>query len=379
MKILYVTTVSMTMGFFPDHIRMLQTAGHTVELACNMEEPLADKVTDLGCKAHHIPFSRSPLSSSNISAYRELKRIIADGDYDIVHTHTPIASALVRVACRKMRKNGLKVIYTAHGFHFCKGAPFINWLIYYPIEKICSRWTDVQITITKEDYQRAKKKLHAKKTVYIPGVGVDLNKFTPGDEWIPGSRRAELGIPEDAKLLLSVGELNENKNHATVLAALNELKDNNIYYVVCGEGGKHAELERMIDEYGLKDRAFLLGVRRDVAQWMADADIYVHPSFREGLSVSTMEAMTSGLPVICGDIRGSRDLIQNERGGILCNPAEAKGFAKAIRYLMDDDEKRTEMGEHNRESVKNFSLERVLEGLEEVYGVSENERTAVCI
>lgn len=379
MKILYVTTVSMTMGFFPEHIRMLQKAGHTVELACNMEEPLADKVTDLGCKAHHIPFSRSPLSTSNVSAYKELKRILEKGKYDIVHTHTPIASALVRVACRRMRKNGLKVFYTAHGFHFCKGAPLINWLIYYPIEKICSRWTDVQITITKEDFLRAKSKLHAKKTVYIPGVGVDLNKFNPGDDWIPGSKREELGIPEDAKLLLSVGELNENKNHATVLAALKDLNDDNLYYVVCGEGGKRAELERMIDEYGLKDRVFLLGVRSDVAQWMADADVYVHPSFREGLSVSTMEAMTSGLPVICGDIRGSRDLIQNECGGILCNPAEAGDFANAISCLLNDGEKRKAMGESNRNAVKSFSLERVLERLEEVYGVSENERTAVCI
>ena len=374
MKILYVTTVSMTMGFFPPHIRMLQEAGHTVELACNMDEPLKDTVLALGCKAYHIPFSRSPLSRQNIAAYRELRRIIEEGHYDIVHTHTPVASALVRFACRKLRRTGLRIFYTAHGFHFYTGAPLKNWLIYYPVELLCSRWTDVQLTITKEDFERASRKLHAKKTVYIPGVGVDLEAFHPSGDWKPSDRRAELGIPQDGKLLLSVGELNENKNHAVVLEALSQIRNSSIYYVICGEGDRRPALQQLARELGIADRVFLLGVRRDVPEWMAEADIYVHPSLREGLSVSTMEAMASGLPVVCGDIRGNRDLIEDGKGGKLVDPRDAAQFTAALAALLEDTSLCKAMGNYNKEKVAAFSLERVLVGLGDIFRPREIEK-----
>ena len=367
MKILYVTTVAMTMGFFPPHIRLLQEAGHTVELACNMDEPLKDTVLALGCKTYSVPFSRSPLSGQNIAAYRELRRIIEEGHYDIVHTHTPVASALVRIVCRKQRKSGLRVFYTAHGFHFYSGAPLKNWLIYYPVEKLCSRWTDVQLTITKEDFERAQRHLHARKTVYIPGVGVDLEAFRPGEGWKPGDRRAELSLPEDAKLLLSVGELNVNKNHQAMLKALASLGRDDLYYVICGEGERRSALEQLAGELGIADRVFLLGVRRDVPEWMAEADLYVHPSLREGLSVSTMEAMASGLPVVCGDIRGNRDLIEDGKGGKLVDSRDAAQLAAALAALLEDAPLCAAMGEYNREKVAAFSLKRVLAGLTDVY------------
>lgn len=369
MKILYVSTVSVTMGFFPPHIKMLQDAGHTVELACNLDEPLKESVQQLGCKCHNIPFSRNPFGKDNKKALSELKRILAEGQYDIVHTHTPVASALVRVACKKLRKQGLKVFYTAHGFHFYTGAPLVNWLVYYPVEKICSRWTDVQVTITKEDYERAQKKLHAKKTVYIPGVGIDLDNFCPGTEWNRGDRRTELGIPRDGKLILSVGELNENKNHAVVIDALSELNDSSVYYVICGEGICRDKLEQKISELGLSGHVFLPGIRRDIAEWMAEADVYVHPSLREGLSVSTMEAMSSGLPVICGDIRGNRDLIDNGEGGILVDPSDATQIAGSIGFLLKNKDLREKMSLYNREKVKEFSIKGVLKDLKEIYGV----------
>ena len=368
MKILYVTTVSMTMNYFlAPHIQMLQDAGHTVELACNQAELLSDRIMALHCKTYDIPFSRSPLSKDNLAAYQALKTVLKDGAYDVVHTHTPTASALVRLACRKLRSRGTKVVYTAHGFHFFDGAPKANWMIYYPVELLCSRWTDVQITITEEDYQRASEKLHAVKTAYIPGVGVDLENFGPGEGWKPGDRRRELSIPADAKLLLSVGELNENKNHRVVLEALRCLQDPQVYYVVCGEGRLRSALEETIREYGLSGRVFLLGQRSDVPQWMAEADIYVHPSLREGLSVSTMEAMASGLPVVCGDIRGNRDLIQNDVGGLLFAPADAQMLAESLRTLLADQNLRTEMGTHNRTAVQAFSRTRVLSDLKHIY------------
>ncbi|MDO4269902.1 MAG: glycosyltransferase family 4 protein [Eubacteriales bacterium] len=363
-----MTTVSITMGFFPAHIKMLQEAGHTVELACNLDEPTPEKVKALGCSEHHIPFSRSPFSKGNLTAYRELKKLLTEKHYDIVHTHTPNASALVRLACRKLRKSGLRVFYTAHGFHFYNGAPIKNWLIYYPVERLLSCWTDMLLTINSEDHQRAIKSFYAKNTVFVPGVGMDTAQFLPVG-YASGRRSRELGLSDADKLLLSVGELNTNKNHAIVIRALAADRDRSVHYAICGEGSKRTELEQLADKLGIAERVHILGARRDVAQWMADADIYLFPSYREGLSVSLMEAMASGLPVVCSDIRGNRDLVQNEKGGLLCPPGDSKAWASAIRRLLEAREQRAEMGRYNQRAVQAFSKEKVLEELRTIYQI----------
>ncbi len=361
-----MTTVSVTMGFFPEHIKLLQMAGHTVELGCNLDSPLPEQVEALGCEVYHIPFSRSPFSRENLTAYRELKNLLRENHYDIVHTHTPNASALVRLACRKLRRTGLRVFYTAHGFHFYTGAPLKNWLIYYPVERLLSRWTDVLITINSEDFERAKKSFCARTVRYIPGVGMDTEHF--GDaEYKKGQRRSEAGIPEDALFLLSVGELNENKNHETVIRALAECPSKNVYYAVCGTGSQGDALLSLARELEVEDRVKLLGTRWDIAQWMADADIYLFPSYREGLSVSLMEAMTLGLPVLCSDIRGNRDLIKAEQGGLMCRPDDVQGFAEHIQRLKDAPELREMMGAYNKVAVQMFSREKVLKELREIY------------
>ena len=361
MKILYVTTVSVTMGFFPAHIRMLQEEGHTVELACNLDEPLPEKVIKLGCTKHHIPFSRSPLSRDNVRAYRELKRLLDEKHYDIVHTHTPNASAVVRLTCRKLRKQGLKVFYTAHGFHFYDGAPWKNWLLFYPVEWLCSHWTDTLITINREDYDRACKCFCAKMTAYVPGVGVDTTKF--GCYGTRESKRQELGIPQTATVLLTVGELNENKNQAVILRAMAELKNPDLHYVLCGQGEKEDGLRQLARELGITDRVHLLGFRHDVPEIYPATDIYLCPSFREGLNVSIMEAKASGLPVICSDIRGNRDLVEESVNGLRCKPDDVTAFAEAIHRLMDDVEVSRAMGEHNRMAVEKVSLHRVVSSL----------------
>lgn len=367
MKILYVTTVSITMNFFPAHIRMLQQGGHTVELACNLKEPLPEKAAALGCTAHHIPFSRSPSSKDNLTAYRELKKLLAENDYDIVHTHTPNASAIVRLACRKLRKRGMRVFYTAHGFHFYTGAPLKNWLIYYPVERFLSRWTDTLITINAEDFERAKRSFHAKQTAYVPGVGMDAGRF--GGHNTREEKRRELGIPLDAGVLLTVGELNANKNQAAVIRAMAKLAGPSLHYVLCGQGEGEGALRRLAGELGVAGRVHFLGFRTDVPELYPAADIYLCPSFREGLNVSIMEAMASGLPVVCSDIRGNRDLIGQEKGGLLCRPDDADGFAAAVQALLADPELRSTMGSDNRVAVGKFSLQNVLSALEFVYGI----------
>jgi len=368
LNILYVTTVSGTMGFFPEHIKMLQGMGHTVELACNLDKPLPEEIASLACPQHHISFSRSPFSKDNLAAYWELKKLLSEGHYDIVHTHTPNASALVRLACRKLRRAGTKVFYTAHGFHFYTGAPLKNWLIYYPVERFLSRWTDVLITINQEDCQRAKG-FHAQKTVFVHGVGIDVGGFALN--WTAEQRaakRAELGVGERDLMLLSVGELSRRKNHETVLKAMAECNDPSIRYFICGGGPLKVRLEEQIKKLGLEKQVKLLGVRRDIAELDQAADLFVFPSLQEGLPVALMESMACGSPVICSNIRGNLDLIVPERGGILLAPDDVPGWAAAIRRMMRTPELRQEMGRYNRQAVQSFDTEIVLEELRQIYG-----------
>ncbi|MCD7738779.1 MAG: glycosyltransferase family 4 protein [Lachnospiraceae bacterium] len=361
MKILYVTTVSVTMGFFEQHFRMLLDDGHTVELACNCGEPLPQFCTDMGLKGYSIPFSRSPLAKSNLSAIRELKRVIEDGHYDIVHTHTPTASVCVRIVCRKLRKQGLKVFYTAHGFHFYKGAPVKNWLLFYPVEWLCAHWTDVLITINKEDYERARKRLRAKRIEYVPGVGIDLNEFNR--HGCTGVRkREELGIPEDAVWVLSVGELIPRKNHETLIQAVARTKG--ICLTIAGQGPLRDYLISQIDRLGIADRVKLLGFREDISELCASADVFALPSFQEGLSVALMEAMACGLPCVVSAIRGNIDLI-DEKGGVLFEPHSVEQAAEALTEIVSCD--RTSMAGCNVEKIKKFDIEHVVGMMRELY------------
>ena len=243
---------------------------------------------------------------------------------------------LVRLASRKVRKNGTKVIYTAHGFHFYKGAPLKNWVLYYPIERLLARYTDVLTTINIEDYERAKKSFKAKKIKYIPGVGIDTNRFQQIDV-NKLVKRQEIGVPEDSFVVLSVGELNKNKNHETVIKAIARLNNPNVYYVICGQGVLEDYLKKLIKELGLERQIKLLGFRKDIGEICKVADLFVFPSFREGLSVALMEAMASGLPIVCSEIRGNVDLVKDQKGGYLVKPEDVNGFRMNIDKLVKDE------------------------------------------
>ena len=351
MKILYVTTVGSTMGFFKTFIRTLLDEGHTVDIATNdAAAPVQDYYREWGCNIHQISCTRSPVNKGSMRAIKEIKKLVTENEYDIVHCHTPVAAMCTRLACRKLRKKkGVRVIYTAHGFHFYKGAPKKNWLMYYPIEKICSRWTDTLITINKEDYAFAQKKMKAKEVVYVPGVGIDVDKFanTIIDR---ESKRQELGVSTDAFLMLSVGELNENKNHKTVIKAMAQLENKNVYYAIAGKGELDSELLALANELGLGERFKLLGFRSDVAELYKVADCFVHPSFREGLPVSIMEAMASGLPILASNIRGCADLVDHN-GGSLFNACSVEECANSLKIVI----------ENNTEKMKKFNQNRSTE------------------
>ncbi len=364
-KALIVATISgFITSFEKNNMRLLQDMGYQVHMACNTDgDALEQRLPALqqqGILVHHIPFARSPFSKSNIAAYRQLKQLMLDEKYDLVHCHTPVGGVVGRLAAHGAKVS--RVVYTAHGFHFFDGAPAKNWLIFYPVEKFFSRWTDTLITITREDYKRACDKFSAKATAYIPGVGVDTLRFSNtgcGREKI----RKELELKEDDFMLLSIGELNINKNHSAVIKAIAGMP---LTYVVAGRGDQDSHLLALAQELGVDLR--LLGYRNDVADLYDAADAYILPSLREGLNVSLMEAMASGKPCLCGKIRGNVDLIEEGAGGFLFDPRDESSIARAINSMTaasSDD--RLSMGLHNQAKIQQFDRSLVDEKMREIY------------
>lgn len=364
MRFLYVTTIGLTMIFFKDLVKKLVDDGNTVDIACNESEYKVDEFyRELGCNVYQIDFSRSPFNKGNFEAIKELKKIVSDNKYDIVHCHTPVAGACTRIACKGFRKNGLKVFYTAHGFHFYKGAPLINWLIYYPIEKYCSKFTDILITINHEDESLAKKRMKAKKVEYVPGVGIDVDKFANAvvDR---AEKRQELGIPEDAFLILSVGELNKNKNHQIVIRALAELNDKNVHYMIAGEGALSDYLKNLSYELGVESQVHILGYREDTEQLYKIADINAFPSIREGLGLAAIEGMAAGLPLICLDNRGTRNYAKNNVNAFIIT--NLYDCADAI-YKLKSYSTRKSFGESGMITAKNFDVDIINKKMLQIY------------
>lgn len=374
------STASMIDQFNMDNIRLLQRA-YEVHVACNFREGntcteeqirrLQDRLREMGVPFFQIDVTRNVLRLDQVfRAYRQTKALFSRYHYDMVHCHSPIGGVVCRLAAMPFRKQGMKVFYTAHGFHFFHGAPVRNWLIYYPIEWCLAHVTDVLITINREDYARAQKHIHAKRVEYVPGIGIDTGKFRaaglPREE-----KRRELGLGEEDFLILTVAEMNQNKNHADVLRALGLLKDRpefaKIQYLICGKGELEDQLRGLAAELGIGGHVRFLGFRQDIHEIYGCCDLFAFLSHREGLSVALMEAMSCGLAPVCSRIRGNTDLVEDGVEGILValDPAEA---AEAIWKLYRNPALRTRMGTAASEKISRFDITSVHKRMEEIYG-----------
>lgn len=332
-----------------------------------------------GIRIHHIPFVRNPFHPGNLKAYRVLRTLMKAEGYDLIHTNTPVGGLLGRIAAWRL---GMQpVIYQAHGFHFFKGSSFLSWLLYYPAEKLLARLSDVLITIATEDQALAKAKMHPRgggPVLLVPGVGVRVAAYQ-GEQIDRTVKRRELHIPEDAPLLLSVGELNQNKNQSVILRAMPELPG--VHYALAGVGPEEQRLRDQARELGILERVHFLGYRHDLREIYQVADIFCHPSWREGISVAILEAMASGLPVVASDIRGNRDLLVEGQGGFLVTPSDANGFERSIRALLEDKGIEMSMGDHNRSYAQRFDHGVIIQRMKDVYRdllslpEAESERT----
>lgn len=371
-KVLFVATVVKThiMQFHIPYLKMFQEMGWETAVASRNDYENPEDCRIPYCDTYYdIPFERLPWKRKNIQSYKMLKKIIDEGNYDIIHCHTPVGALIARLAALSARKKGTRVIYTAHGFHFFTGAPVQNWLMFYPVEWLLAPVTDVLITINREDYTRARKKLHAKRIEYVPGVGINTAKFRELTVDRQEKRRS-LGYGEDDFLVLTVAEMTANKNHITILKALALLKEKgelgNIHYLICGRGEMWASLEQSAKELGISDHVNFLGYRTDAPELYKASDLFAFVTFREGLSVALMEAMSSGMAIVCAKIRGNTDLIEDNVSGVFSeNSPEA--VAEHIRSLYRDPARRLALGQAAAEKALMCDERNVLEQVKNIY------------
>lgn len=369
-KLLYITHLSgkRVNRIWLSSLTAAKELGFEVHLACNMDEaehPGWDNdCQELEIHTHQIDFIRNPFNLKNKKAVKQLSELMKSINFEVVHCNTPVGGIIGRICAAKEKIP--HIIYQAHGFHFWKGAPLKNWLLYYTAEKWMSRYTDTLVTITKDDYELAKK-MKAKRVAYIHGIGIDFDLFSSRrEEERNFSLREQLGIPKDSTVLLSVGELNSNKNHQMVFEALKIMNRNDIHYVICGEGELRKKYDQYLKKNKLSENIHLVGFQYHVEDYYRMADLFVFPSYREGIPTAIMEAIAIGVDVIASDTRGIRDIVPD--GEYRFSPANKEELAKLIERVLKKDNMVNR--EKNRQCILNYSFSNVVGEMKEIYYVT---------
>ena len=362
-KILFTATVDLhILHFHIPYLKWFKEQGYEVHVATNGDEliPYCDV-------KHKVLFERSPLKINNFKAVKQLKKIIEKEKFNIIHCHTPMGSVVTRIAAIKARKKyNTKVIYTAHGFHFYKGASIINWIIFYPVEKVLSYKTDCLITINEEDYKIAKEKFHSKRIELVNGVGVDENIFNfEMTNTEKHNFRKEIGLEDDDFVMIYPAELSKRKNQGMLLDVMKMLKNeghNNIKLILPGLDSVKGKYRKMAKRLGVEENVKFLGYRKDIPKLLKISDLVVSTSKQEGLPVCLIEAMMSNLPIVATDCRGNRDLINNGKNGyIIKNEKEMK------ERILEFTQKEKASVKIENEDIEKYKIENILKQMIEIY------------
>jgi len=367
-KVLFVASVYTHLAAF--HIpfmKLLREKGYQVHAAACSGDGRREDVERAGVTCWEVPFARSPYSPANVQAFRQLKALLEEHHYDLIHVHTPAAAFIGRLLAKTTHQG--MVLYTAHGFHFYRGAPRRNWLVYYTAERIAARWTDGLIVMNHEDLQNAQRLgfKAGENLFYVHGVGVDLEHYSapPIDRY---AIRTHLGINPNDVLVVCVAEFTKQKNHAFFLDAWHRFtrRCTDGHLLLVGAGRESDALRQRVEQECLP-RVHFLGYRRDVPQILREADIAALVSKREGLPKCIMEAMAAGKPVLATNVRGSRDLVANGQTGFLVEPGNVDCLVAAMERLVSDPQLRAVMGAAGQEKIQAYKLERVLTEMAAVY------------
>jgi len=372
-KILFCATVdSHFRAFHIPYLKFFKEQGWEVHVAASGSNPLP--YVDL---QHHVPFSRSPYHLNNLKAYLELKRIMAENQYEIMHFHIPVSAALGRIVAMKYRRRGTKVVYTSHGHYYYKGASILSWILYFPIEKLLAHVTDCLITINEEDYQLSIKKQRGTRRIEkVLGMGVDLERFGPVSDEEKLSLRKKHGFSESDFILIYPAEHNRNKNQKVLIQTISILKDKfpNIKLLLPGVGPMSEDYKKLANQLHLNDYVLFPGFRADIDEWIKLADVSVASSLREGLGLNLIEGMACGKPVVAVDNRGHREVVREGINGYLTKN-NAEDIAKKLLLLAASKGKVAEMGRHSYALAQYFGLNNAAQQMKEIYlSMVSNER-----
>jgi glycosyltransferase EpsD len=368
-KILFCATVDYHFkAFHLPYMKWFKEQGWEVHVAASgeIELPFTDK-------KFNIPIKRVPLKLQNFHAYKQLKKLIDMNNYQIIHCHTPIGGVVGRLAARRARKLGTKVIYTAHGFHFYKGASLLNWVMYYPIERGLSYLTDCLITINEEDYSRAvSRRFSANRIEHVHGVGVDTDLFKPVTENTRHKRRKKYGYSSTDFLMIYAAEFNKNKNQQFLIRTLANIKSDipNARLLLAGNGEHLEYCKNLAKKLNVSDMVDFLGYRSDLVEILPICDLAVASSLREGLPVNIMEAMASGLPVIAVSNRGHNELVENNESGWLVESEDLQSMSEKIINLAQNYFIKRRFGQFGMNQIKEtYSLNKVLVEMQQIYTI----------
>jgi len=350
--------------------KVLLQLGYEVHIAANFRDGIDHFFAPPAVTMHQIDFDRNPLSWKNFKALKQLIGLLSKHRFDLIHTQSPVGGVITRIAAIKARRTGTKVVYTAHGFHFFYGSSLSNWLFYYTIEKFLSLFTDRILTINNEDLEIAQRKFSPAITSYIPGVGVDLSRFSPAGELEKANLRTQMGFSLDSFLLICVGEFNPGKQQDVLISAMRYLIPSipECHLILVGTGVLLEKLESLAQKMGVAGQVHFLGYRNDIDLLLKASDVALSASVREGLPLSLMEAMATGLPLVVTNCRGNRDLVFDGQNGFVVNLGDAMAFAQAIEKLFCDRELVKSFKKKTLELVKKFSIETVEEEMKKIYG-----------
>lgn len=362
--LLLCSTDNMIWQFLLPHIKDLQSYGAEVCCVCTKTGFWFDELKNKhNLNVIDLPMTRSPLSLKNLKAYLKLKKLQKQNNFNLIYCQQAVGGMLGRFIGKKFK---LPVIYTAHGYFFFKGNNPIKNFVFKTAEKIMSRWTDILITMNDEDFN-ASKNFKCSKCYKINGIGLDLQKYN-NEEFNKTEFKQSLGLEGNDKVILSVAEFIKRKNHKTMLKSFAELTKtvNDVKFVLCGTGKLQQKMQNLAKKLNIENKTIFLGYRKDVNKIMQVSDVFYHQSSHEGLTMSIMEAMYFGLPIVASNVRGNADLV-NVKGGILTSTLNFEEQVKALTKILTEKETALNMSEFNKQESKQYLLENIKEQLKQIY------------
>lgn len=367
-KVLFTATVdSHILQFHLPFLKFFKEHGYEVHVATNGDENIPY------CDVKHVVcFERKPIKLNNLKAIKQIKKICEEEKFDIIHCHTPMGSVVTRLAARKARKKGTRVIYTAHGFHFFNGASIKNWLIFYPVEWYLAKYTDTLITINMEDYELAKKKFskRCKDIQYVPGVGIDEEKFVFDlTDKEKKELRESIGVKKDDFVMIYPAELSKRKRQIWLISTLKDLlnENSNMHLLLPGKDSLNGKCQSLVNDLGLTNQIHFLGYRKDIPKLLKISDMALSSANQEGLPVNIMEAMYIGLPIVASDCRGNRDLVKDGENGYIIGLNDPVEFTKCVKKIYNIDKETKQFSMTSKKIVKEYLLDKIIVNMKSIY------------